>query len=299
MFGSKNSGQLRWFLAALAFVWAAAIAGNASAGNKVTICHFPPGNPSNYQQISIDAAGVPAHLAHGDFLGSCASDCNLNQTLCSTPPDSCHQAGTCVASTGLRQFPLQPDGMACTGNERVAMRFVSDGACIAVSSCPQTVNGFANPPGEYDTCSPDDGGTCIEEATNCGNLPDSSVSTVTNPPTGCFATSVLNNLCVESCNFTVCGDGSPTTCGNAVGCLTNIDCPLKHRRHRPAQQCVTFHAARVLGTILYMDEYQLPAGDLCDPITAVIHLRRRRREQGISLGSRRATDEALVGTAAL
>ena len=69
-------------------MWVAAIAGVASAdGTKVTICHFPPGNPANFQQISIDAAGVPAHLAHGDFLGPCASDCNTNQTLCSTPPD--------------------------------------------------------------------------------------------------------------------------------------------------------------------------------------------------------------------
>ena len=269
MFGSKNSGQLRWFLAALAFVWAAAIAGIASAdGTKVTICHFPPGNHANFQQISIDAAGVPAHLAHGDFLGPCASDCNTNQTLCSTPPDSCHQAGTCYASTGLCQFPLQPDGMACTGTNGLRCDSCQDGACIAVSSCPQTVNGFANPPGEYDTCSPDDGGTCIEEATNCGNLPDSSVSTVTNPPTGCFATSVLNNLCVESCNFTVCGDGSLTTCGNAVGCLTNTDCPAQTIGDTGLpNKCVTVSCSTGLGgdTCIWTN-INCPAGDLCDPM---------------------------------
>jgi hypothetical protein len=45
-----------------------------SAEDKVDICHFPPGNPSNVQFITVGASAVPAHLAHGDFLaeeGSC------------------------------------------------------------------------------------------------------------------------------------------------------------------------------------------------------------------------------------
>src|SRR5215208_3529281 len=39
--------------------------------NKVTICHIPPGNPANAHTISVGEAAVPAHLAHGDFIGSC------------------------------------------------------------------------------------------------------------------------------------------------------------------------------------------------------------------------------------
>ncbi|MGD9491926.1 MAG: carboxypeptidase-like regulatory domain-containing protein [Bacteroidales bacterium] len=37
----------------------------------VTICHFPPGNPSNMQTITISINALPAHLAHGDYIGSC------------------------------------------------------------------------------------------------------------------------------------------------------------------------------------------------------------------------------------
>lgn len=40
---------------------------------KTTVCHIPPGNPANRHTICIGTPGVPAHLAHGDFLGSCCA----------------------------------------------------------------------------------------------------------------------------------------------------------------------------------------------------------------------------------
>ncbi|MBL8046350.1 MAG: FecR domain-containing protein [Anaerolineales bacterium] len=40
-------------------------------GEKVTICHIPPGNPTRARTITVDAAAVPAHLGHGDTLGPC------------------------------------------------------------------------------------------------------------------------------------------------------------------------------------------------------------------------------------
>lgn len=56
-----------------------------SNGNKVTVCHIPPGNPSNAHTICVDAHAVPAHLAHGCQLGACSGSptppppgCNLN-----------------------------------------------------------------------------------------------------------------------------------------------------------------------------------------------------------------------------
>ena len=211
MFGSKNSGQLRWYLAALGFVWAAGIAGIASAGQKVTICHFPPGNPDNYQQISIDAAGVAAHLAHGDFLGPCASDCNVNPTLCTTAPDQCHKAGTCVATTGLCNFPTQPDQTPCTGSVG-SIGFTCDycvrGACIG---------------------GPRDG---LTGAPTC-TTPECTNGTYQYPPldcppstSSCYAIACEPTLdeCIETCNATVCGDGSLTLCGQAVGCVTDADC---------------------------------------------------------------------------
>ncbi len=38
----------------------------------VTICHIPPGNPANAHTITISVNALPAHLAHGDYVGSCA-----------------------------------------------------------------------------------------------------------------------------------------------------------------------------------------------------------------------------------
>lgn len=39
----------------------------------ITICHIPPGNPSNAHTITISVNALPAHLAHGDYIGSCES----------------------------------------------------------------------------------------------------------------------------------------------------------------------------------------------------------------------------------
>ena len=36
--------------------------------DKVTICHYPPGNPDNVQVITVDISALPAHLAHGDGI---------------------------------------------------------------------------------------------------------------------------------------------------------------------------------------------------------------------------------------
>ena len=42
-----------------------------SNGGKVTICHYPPGNPDSAKTLVIDASSVADHQAHGDTLGPC------------------------------------------------------------------------------------------------------------------------------------------------------------------------------------------------------------------------------------
>lgn len=42
--------------------------------NKVTICHYPPGNTDNPQTITIDESALQAHLGHGDTLGPCTTN---------------------------------------------------------------------------------------------------------------------------------------------------------------------------------------------------------------------------------
>jgi hypothetical protein len=60
-------------LGAIVLVMLATVASTVqSAQEKVTICHFPPGNPENAHTIVVAAAAVPAHLElHGDLLGEC------------------------------------------------------------------------------------------------------------------------------------------------------------------------------------------------------------------------------------
>jgi hypothetical protein len=61
---------------------------------KTTICHIPPGNPANAHTLCVGNASVEAHLAHGDQLGSCATEC--------TPPpgDTTGTTGTGGDTTG-------------------------------------------------------------------------------------------------------------------------------------------------------------------------------------------------------
>ncbi len=61
--------------AALAMVAIVPLTSSAPANNhrnqKITICHIPPGNPANAHSITVSINALDAHLAHGDFVGSC------------------------------------------------------------------------------------------------------------------------------------------------------------------------------------------------------------------------------------
>jgi hypothetical protein len=46
----------------------------ADAAGRATICHVPPGNAGNAHTITIGASAVPAHQAHGDYLGPCTAE---------------------------------------------------------------------------------------------------------------------------------------------------------------------------------------------------------------------------------
>lgn len=46
-----------------------------SGTEKVTICHFPPGNRDNAHTIVISISAWPAHeQLHGDTMGECGGD---------------------------------------------------------------------------------------------------------------------------------------------------------------------------------------------------------------------------------
>ena len=45
------------------------------------VCHFPPGNPSNYHEIMIGPSALIAHKSHGDTVGKCVEDDETEKKL--------------------------------------------------------------------------------------------------------------------------------------------------------------------------------------------------------------------------
>lgn len=56
-------------------------------GKKITICHFPPDNPTNVQLNTIDLSALNTHIAHhGDTIWQSSKNCPSTTTSCDTPP---------------------------------------------------------------------------------------------------------------------------------------------------------------------------------------------------------------------
>jgi len=53
--------------------------------DKVTICHYPPGNLDNLQTLRISSKALQTHLAHGDSVGEC--DTKYNPSIVSNTPN--------------------------------------------------------------------------------------------------------------------------------------------------------------------------------------------------------------------
>lgn len=57
--------------------------GGSGSTGKTTICHYPPGNPSNAHTISVGNAAVATHVAqHGDTIGACPGDPGTSDVVC-------------------------------------------------------------------------------------------------------------------------------------------------------------------------------------------------------------------------
>jgi hypothetical protein len=85
------------FIVAAGLLFAASAA--LAVQDRVDICHFPPGNPSAAHVITVGAAAVPAHLAHGDaFLSDeCICECLGQFVECES---GCEPGSTCDIACG-------------------------------------------------------------------------------------------------------------------------------------------------------------------------------------------------------
>ena len=98
---------------------------------KITICHRPPGNPSNVQTIEISPSAWNAHEAHGDSLGACNEegdddddddndddDNNNKITICHYPPGNPSNVQTIeISPSAWPAHEAHGDSMGACSNE--------------------------------------------------------------------------------------------------------------------------------------------------------------------------------------
>jgi cysteine-rich repeat protein len=106
------------------FLWAVLfVASAAYPEEKVMLCHYPPGNPNNPQNILVGEAAVNAHLRHGDQAGPCPDGCQVDPSICddgnSCTSDSCDANAVCL------QEPVN-----CDDSD-----FCTDDSCDPVAGC--------------------------------------------------------------------------------------------------------------------------------------------------------------------
>jgi len=95
IFTFSMTGAYGPFLASVPSVWATSDEAKDKDGDehKVTLCHFPPGNPESPETLSVAESSLDAHLAHGDYVGKCPE--------CMCPPG----VASCVCANGKDGTP--------------------------------------------------------------------------------------------------------------------------------------------------------------------------------------------------
>ena len=182
--------------------------------SKAAICHIPPGNPSNAHTINVDNSAVPAHLAHGDYLGECRSGggCHAGCTpravsACYSGPAGTQGVGVCRAGTQTCSASGNAWG-ACTGEILPGAEVCGDGKD---NDCDGVV---------------DDGCACAANAsTTCytGPAGTEGVGICRAGTKQCNATGTGYGVCTGSIvpASEVCGDAKDNDCDGVIddGCV--------------------------------------------------------------------------------
>ena len=104
---------------------------------KVTICHFPPGNPANYQVITISKNALNTHIDHHD-------DVFASNGVCPPIPKTWATVGSYNASTGK---PLAVTSLGCTMPSNIVNKVLTllpEGQALSASSPLLTTDNKAN-----------------------------------------------------------------------------------------------------------------------------------------------------------
>jgi hypothetical protein len=124
-------------------------------GSKVNICHFPPGNPENYQSITISVNALGTHLSHHNDVfavngvcppiaagicntpPSCTSPQVLENGICVTPPPSCTspqvlENGVCVTPPPTCTSPQVLENGVCVTPPPTCIlpQVLQNGVCV-------------------------------------------------------------------------------------------------------------------------------------------------------------------------
>ena len=130
-----------------------ALASLPAFAGQVEVCHIPNNNPENWHTITVSPGALAAHLAHGDFEGSCAANCealcdddnactqdvesDFAACICKTEPTpvDCDDSNPCTvdgcnAEFGCTYDPDPQNGETCDdGDSRTSDDVCLDGVC--------------------------------------------------------------------------------------------------------------------------------------------------------------------------
>ncbi len=215
----------------------------AAAAPKVALCHFPPGNPTNAQLLTVAPSAVAAHVAHhndavcasgaGDccFGGSAASRCTdfaTDASNCGACGHVCTDGaictdGSCVSSCAAGTIPCGADCVDASTDSN------NCGACGNVCAPGTTCSaGTCTCPAGTTLCS----GACLDTGTdegNCGACGTVCASGATCTAGACecpAGTTLCNGACVDTDtdegNCGACG----TVCASGASCTAGTcECP--------------------------------------------------------------------------
>lgn len=213
--GGTSSHKRERLLAGGALVVMLRAALALAADGEVVLCHRPPGDPNNYRSITVGSPAVAAHLAHGDLLGTCESNCP--RPLCNGG-NACASSGTWKAATERCECTYTTDGCD-DGNP------CTDDTCDATTGCTHTpapgrACDDANACTVGDTC--DTNGLCVGGAPlNCDDW-NACTGDTCDPATGCVNTNNDANPCDDG---NACTSDDRCSAGTCMGTPYSCEAP--------------------------------------------------------------------------